>query len=52
MAEVDGATVVAKALKEQGVEYVFGLVGIPVTTIAGACQREGITDRLCYSTVI
>jgi 2-hydroxyacyl-CoA lyase 1 len=42
MAEVDGATLVAKALKQQGVEYVFGIVGIPVTTIAGACQKEGI----------
>src|SRR5262245_51597846 len=43
MAQVDGATIVAKALKAQGVEYVFGIVGIPVTTIATACQKEGIT---------
>lgn len=43
MAQVDGGTVVAKALKSQGVKFVFGVVGIPVTTIAGACQREGIT---------
>lgn len=42
MAQVDGATIVAKALKAQGVEYVFGIVGIPVTTIATACQKEGI----------
>lgn len=43
MAEVDGATIVARSLKQQGVEYVFGIVGIPVTTIASACQKEGIT---------
>jgi 2-hydroxyacyl-CoA lyase 1 len=43
MAEIDGAAIVARALKEQGVEFVYGVVGIPVTTIAGACQREGIT---------
>jgi 2-hydroxyacyl-CoA lyase 1 len=43
MAEIDGATIIARALKEQGVEFVYGVVGIPVTTIAGACQREGIT---------
>src|SRR5215217_5195740 len=43
MAEVDGATVIARALKNQGVEFVFGIVGIPVTTIAGACQKEGMT---------
>ena len=42
MAEVDGATIIARALKQQGVEFCFGIVGIPVTTIAGACQREGI----------
>ena len=43
MAEIDGATITARALKEQGVEFVYGVVGIPVTTIATACQREGIT---------
>jgi 2-hydroxyacyl-CoA lyase 1 len=42
MAEIDGATVIARALKTQGVEFVYGVVGIPVTTIAGACQREGM----------
>ncbi len=43
MADIDGATITARALKAQGVEFVYGVVGIPVTTIAGACQREGIT---------
>ena len=42
MAEIDGATITARALKAQGVEFVFGVVGIPVTTIATACQKEGI----------
>lgn len=26
----------------QGVEYVFGIVGIPVIEVAMACQKEGI----------
>jgi 2-hydroxyacyl-CoA lyase 1 len=42
MAEVNGATLIARELKKQGVEVVFGIVGIPVQPIAGACQREGI----------
>jgi 2-hydroxyacyl-CoA lyase 1 len=42
MAEIDGATLIARALKVQGVEHVFGIVGIPVQPIASACQREGI----------
>ncbi len=43
MAAIDGATITARALKEQGVQFVYGVVGIPVTTIAAACQKEGIT---------
>ena len=43
MAEVDGATLVARNLKKQGVEYMFGIVGFPVQPIAAAAQREGIT---------
>ena len=43
MAEVDGATLVARNLKQQGVEYMFGIVGFPVQPIAAAAQREGIT---------
>src|SRR5262245_55572299 len=43
MAEVDGATLVARNLKKQGVQYMFGIVGFPVQPIAGAAQREGIT---------
>jgi len=42
MAEVDGATLIARSLKQHGVEYMFGIVGIPVVPIAFAAQREGI----------
>ncbi|XP_013395875.1 2-hydroxyacyl-CoA lyase 1 [Lingula anatina] len=41
-AMVDGASIVAQSLKAQGVEYIFGIVGIPVTEVAIACQAEGI----------
>src|SRR5246127_3428322 len=43
MAEVDGATLVAKSLKRQGVQFMFGIVGFPVGPIATAAQKEGIT---------
>ncbi|MEX2237647.1 MAG: oxalyl-CoA decarboxylase [Dehalococcoidia bacterium] len=42
MAEIDGATLIARALKQQGVDYMFGIVGVPVIPIAFAAQREGI----------
>jgi 2-hydroxyacyl-CoA lyase 1 len=42
MAEIRGATVIARSLKQQGVEYMFGIVGFPVVPIAIAAQREGI----------
>ena len=37
-----GASLLASALKSQGVEYIFGVVGIPVIEVAGAAQAEGI----------
>jgi 2-hydroxyacyl-CoA lyase 1 len=43
MADISGAKVLARSLKQQGVEYVFGIVGFPVVPIAIAMQREGIT---------
>jgi 2-hydroxyacyl-CoA lyase 1 len=43
MAEVDGATLIARNLKKQGVQYMFGIVGFPVQPIAAAAQREGMT---------
>jgi 2-hydroxyacyl-CoA lyase 1 len=42
MAEIDGATLIARSLKQQGVDYMFGIVGVPVIPIAFAAQREGI----------
>ena len=43
MAEkIDGASLIAKSLKDQGVEYMFGVVGIPVIEIAFRAQQCGI----------
>jgi 2-hydroxyacyl-CoA lyase 1 len=43
MATVDGTTLIARSLREQGVEYMFGVVGFPVFELAAAAQAEGIT---------
>ena len=43
MATVRGATIIAQSLKQQGVDYMFGIVGFPVIPIASAAQRAGIT---------
>ncbi|XP_050997600.1 2-hydroxyacyl-CoA lyase 1 [Acomys russatus] len=40
--QVSGAKVIAQALKTQDVEYMFGVVGIPVIEIALAAQELGI----------
>ncbi|MBV9828771.1 MAG: hypothetical protein JO001_24335 [Alphaproteobacteria bacterium] len=42
MAEIKGADLLAKSLKEQGVEYMFGVVGFPVGPIAEAAQQAGL----------
>ena len=42
MAKVNGATLMARSLKQQGVQYMFGIVGFPVQPIAAAAQQEGI----------
>ncbi len=42
MAEVDGATLIARSLKQHGVDYMFGIVGVPVVPIAFQAQRAGI----------
>ena len=39
---VNGATLMAQALKQQGVEYMFGIIGFPVQPIAFAAQDVGI----------
>jgi 2-hydroxyacyl-CoA lyase 1 len=43
MAEIDGAAIIAKCLKAQGIQYCFGIVGFPVVPVATAMQREGLT---------
>ena len=43
MATINGATLMARSLKQQGVDYMFGIVGFPVVPIAIAAQKEGIT---------
>lgn len=40
--KLDGAGLIAKSLKDQGVEYMFGVVGIPVIEIALRAQQHGI----------
>lgn len=40
--KIDGASLVAKSLKEQGVEYMFGVVGIPIIEVALRAQQYGI----------
>ena len=42
MADVDGATLIARSLKQHGVDYMFGIVGVPVVPIAFAAQAAGI----------
>ena len=42
MAEIKGADLLAKSLKEQGVQFMFGVVGFPVGPIAEAAQKAGL----------
>ena len=42
MSQVDGATLIARSLKQQGIDHLFGVVGFPITAIAAAAQKEGI----------
>jgi 2-hydroxyacyl-CoA lyase 1 len=41
--EITGASLLARCLKQQGADYMFGVVGFPVIPLASAAQREGIT---------
>lgn len=43
MAKVNGATLLARSLAQQGVKFMFGVVGFPVGPIADAAQKAGIT---------
>ena len=40
--DLSGATLIARSLKQQGCDYMFGVVGFPVIPIASAAQTEGI----------
>src|SRR5207248_3151661 len=42
MSEVDGATLMARSLKQQGIDHLFGVVGFPIGPIATAAQKEGV----------
>src|SRR4030042_1693390 len=42
MAEINGATLIARSLKRHGIEYMFGIVGVPVVPIAFASMQAGI----------
>lgn len=47
MAQISGAEIVVKALKQQGVEYMFGIVGFPVIPIGIHAQRAGLKYINC-----
>ena len=42
MSKINGATLIARSLKQQGIDHLFGVVGFPVGPIAAAAQEEGI----------
>ena len=42
MGTVNGAQVMARSLKQQGVDYMFGIVGFPVQGFAAEAQKAGI----------
>lgn len=39
---IDGNTVAAKALAKAGIDHMFGVVGIPVTSFANCSVKEGV----------
>ncbi len=47
MSAISGARVLARELKKQGVDYIFGIVGFPVVPIAIEAQKAGITFIGC-----
>ncbi len=42
MAKITGAHLMARSLKQQGINHLFGVVGFPVGPIATAAQKEGV----------
>ncbi|XP_045062424.1 2-hydroxyacyl-CoA lyase 1-like [Coregonus clupeaformis] len=47
MEDVTGVQLIAEALKAQNVEYMFGIVGVPVIEVAMAAQASGINPGAC-----
>ncbi|CAH1789299.1 unnamed protein product [Owenia fusiformis] len=45
--EIEGATIIAESLRDQGVQYMFGIVGVPVIEIGIAAQAAGINYIGC-----
>ena len=39
---ITGAALLARCLKQQGMDYLFGVVGFPITAFASQAQRAGI----------
>eukprot|EP01062_Namystynia_karyoxenos_P020890 TRINITY_DN17919_c0_g3_i2.p1 TRINITY_DN17919_c0_g3~~TRINITY_DN17919_c0_g3_i2.p1 ORF type:complete len:950 (+),score=280.30 TRINITY_DN17919_c0_g3_i2:88-2850(+) len=46
-AAVDGFALTARSLHAAGVRFIFGVVGIPVTQLAPACQAAGVRFISC-----
>uniref|UniRef100_A0A0K8TT28 2-hydroxyacyl-CoA lyase n=1 Tax=Tabanus bromius TaxID=304241 RepID=A0A0K8TT28_TABBR len=42
MEELDVTTLIARSLKNQGIQYVFGIVGIPIVELSVALQANGL----------
>ena len=42
MTTLDGNTLIARSLKKQGVEHMFGIVGFPVFGVAAAAQSADL----------
>ncbi len=42
MAEISGAQLIARSLKQHDVQHMFGIVGVPVIPIAFAAMQEGL----------
>jgi 2-hydroxyacyl-CoA lyase 1 len=43
MSDVEGYRILARCLKHHGVEYAFGVVGVPIMELALAAQECGIS---------
>ena len=52
MAEISGARIIARSLRQQGVEYVFGVVGFPVFGIASAADTRELSALACLDRLI